>query len=183
MVLSSFPYHSTHFITTLEPALDATGCTAARRSTTGFSTSQHHPGLTWQSHCHFTAHPPGAKTRESSFTNTWDAISVINEDFQSTGKELEWCMVKKPHDVGGSRTHQVTHHNSTGILGQEVWFCHIAKLSYNEARQPIRSFSLNFSGLQTNCTSSRPWAVPAASVTQEPVNCGQDKTGFHFLLH
>lgn len=46
-----FPYRSTHFITTLEAAL---GCTASSTSTAVFSIHQHRPGLTWQSHLHFT---------------------------------------------------------------------------------------------------------------------------------
>lgn len=51
-----FPYHSIHFITTLEAALDEVGCPASRRSTAGFSIPQLHLGLTWQSHFCFTPH-------------------------------------------------------------------------------------------------------------------------------
>lgn len=39
-----FPYHSIHFITTLEAALDEVGCSASRRSTAGFSIPQLHLG-------------------------------------------------------------------------------------------------------------------------------------------
>lgn len=82
-----FPYQSTRFIPILEAAWNVVGFTACSSSTTGFSIHWHRPGLAWQSHLHCTAHPPACftlhdlaakKNRKGTFTNIWNAISVIN---------------------------------------------------------------------------------------------------------
>lgn len=112
-----FPYHSTHFITTLEPPWDAMGCMAARRSTTGFSIPQHHPGLAWQSHRHFTAHPPGAKNREGSFPSTWDAISVINEDFSKLRQRARVMHGQKTSQSGRTQNTPSNTPQQHGYLG------------------------------------------------------------------